>query len=144
MDLLEWGLLLSAAGAFTAGGGLIVNGLSYRLTATVQRLKVMTDINHEFTELEASQERNSDYPLFGAKYLNLADQTAFLVLHDMIPKDVARYFDVKFQGCLGLLLKPEFQQYREGLQSLTKWCKSVDLKAGQAPEPYRQEHAESK
>ena len=137
MDLLDLEIILSTIGTFTAAGGLIFNALSYRAQARAQNLQVITDFDHEFTKLEASQERNEDYDMFAAKYLNVGERVAFLSANDIIPADMARYFDDKFRACLGILEKDTYAHYRTDLPSLLKWCEERDLKPRPAPEPYK-------
>jgi len=130
--------VIAAIGAFAAAGGLIFTGLSYRQNSKSRYLQILKEFDNEITLLENSQQRNTDYPSFGAKYLNIHERIAYLALKRVIPNNIARYFDSSFAASLGILQKKEFERYADDLKNLLKWCKKKRILPSAAPEPHSQ------
>lgn len=136
MSLQDFETLVPSVGAFAAAAALIFNALTYLSNARARDLQTITSLDQELTNLEASPNRNLQFPLWGAEYLALNERIAFLTLTKIIPHKFARYFDRKFSGCLGLLEIPSFAKLKPELQNLIEWCRLNSLRIGPAPLPF--------
>jgi hypothetical protein len=66
--------IISVAGVIFAGIGLFFTAKSFRQNTKSQYVQMLKEFHVEITSLESSQQRNYDYDLFAAKYLNLHDR----------------------------------------------------------------------
>lgn len=130
--------------ASIAAGGLIFTGLSYRENTKARYLQVLRDFDNEISEIESSQDRNSYYERFAARYLNVHERLAFLTLNKKIPNDLAKYYDSSFSAALGIVDLPEYSHYKEDVTHLIEWCKKKKIEKGDAPPSYDQSVKEKK
>lgn len=137
--------ILGVSGAVFAGIGLFFTALSYRKDADSRYLQILKEFSNEFEELESAQLRNTDYKLFGAKYLNLAERVAYLASKKVFPEDIARFFDANLGSGLALLSESEFtklltkeelEEYNKGVSNLKAWCNLKGIPAKDAPKPH--------
>lgn len=129
-------LIVAIIGAFSAAGGLIFTGLSYRANTNARYLEVLRNFDNEISTIETSQERNDNYDLFAGRYLNVHERLAFLSVNSKIPKDLARYYDSSFSSALGILQIEKYRHYRQEVTNLVKWCGDNNIRPGEAPQPH--------
>lgn len=129
-------ILVPIISASIAAGGLIYTGLSYRDNTKAKYLQVLRDFDNEISEIESSQERNTYYERFIAKYLNVHERLAFLTINKKIPNDLARYYDSSFAATLGILDIPEYAKYKENVTNIIKWCEEQGIQKSEAPPSY--------
>lgn len=130
-------IIISVVGAGIAGGGLFFNGYGSLQNAKSRYVQTMREFSKQIAELEASQERNNDHDLFGAKYLAVHDQIASLANKKAIPKKLARYFDSNFEAAYGLLRLDQFKHFEPDLTDFMKWVTKNKLKPGSPPMPHK-------
>lgn len=144
--LIDPGVIIGAGGAVVAAIGLLITARSYRQEARSRYFQTLSDFYHELGNLESSQIRNEDYKLFGAKYLAVTNRVAYLACNNIIPQNIARYFDDNLSAAYAMLqdgsefksrvTQNEFNEYYNGANDLRTWCQKIGIQAKNEPKPH--------
>jgi hypothetical protein len=128
-------ILISAISAVSAAGGLVFNGLAHLKESKIKYYQILRELQIDFDQIEEKYPGKNKIDLetdevkdYKRLYCGFLEKLAHMANQNIIPKEIAEYYETGFRIGLMYLEKLSFRETIEKeLGNMMSWCTKKNI-----------------